>query len=71
MNPEDPVIVVTDTSVLVNFLCIDRMDLIAWHSHRFVITDHVTEAEEITEHYPEQQARLKAALATRHRQQLC
>ena len=61
MNVEDPVIVVTDTSVLVNFLCIDRMDLIARHSHRFVITDHVS--EEITEHYPEQQARLKAALA--------
>jgi predicted nucleic acid-binding protein len=26
-------IVVVDTSVLINFLCIDRMDLIAAHSH--------------------------------------
>ncbi len=55
------VVVVTDTSVLVNFLRIDRMDLIARHSHQFVITDHVV--EEITDHYPEQQARLDVALA--------
>ena len=55
------VIVVTDTSVLVNFLCIDRMDLIARHSHCFMITEHVM--EEITDHYPEQQARLNAVLA--------
>lgn len=54
------VVVITDTSVLVNFLCIDRMDLIARHSHRFVITEHVK--EEITDHYPEQQVRLNAAL---------
>lgn len=55
------VVVITDTSVLVNFLCIDRMDLIARHSHRFMITGHVI--EEITDHYPAQQARLSAALA--------
>ena len=30
-----------DTSVLINFLCIDRMDLIARHSHQFIVTDHV------------------------------
>jgi predicted nucleic acid-binding protein len=47
--------------VLVNFLCIDRVDLIARHSHRFMITGHVM--EEITDHYPEQQARMNAALA--------
>ncbi len=62
MNSEhQDVVVITDTSVLVNFLCIDRMDLIARHSHRFLITEHVK--EEITDHYPEQQARLNAALA--------
>src|SRR3990172_6802697 len=62
MNGEaQDVVVITDTSVLVNFLCIDRMDLIARHSHRFMITEHVM--EEITDHYPEQQARLTAALA--------
>ena len=61
MNGEGQgVVVVTDTSVLINFLRIDRMDLIARHSDRFVITGHVL--EEITEHYPEQQARLQAAL---------
>lgn len=63
MSTGDPVIVVTDTSVLVNFLCIDRMDFIAHHSHHFVITDHV--ADEITEHYPEQRSRLNGALAAR------
>jgi predicted nucleic acid-binding protein len=62
MNGEgQDVVVITDTSVLVNFLCIDRMDLIARHSHRFMITGHVM--EEITDHYPEQQARMNAALA--------
>lgn len=62
MNGEgQDVVVITDTSVLVNFLCIDRMDLIARHPHRFMITGHVM--EEITDHYPEQQARLNAALA--------
>lgn len=54
-------VVVADTSVLVNFLCIDRMDLIAGHSSHFVITDHV--AAEITDHYPGEQERLEAALA--------
>ena len=55
------VVVIADTSVLVNFLCIDRMDLLARHAHRFMITEHVK--EEITHHYPEQQVRLGAALA--------
>ena len=61
MGPGSRIVVVTDTSVLVNFLCIDRMDLIARHPDRFVITDHV--ADEITDHYPEQKARLSASLA--------
>ena len=59
-EPDPVVVVVTDTSVLVNFLCIDRMDLIAAHAYDFVMTDHV--ATEITDHYPEQQERLAAAL---------
>ena len=54
-------IVVSDTSVLVNFLRIDRMDLIGGLPDRFVITDHA--AAEIADHYPAQQARLQAALA--------
>lgn len=54
-------IVVSDTSVLVNFLRIDRMDLIGRHPFRFVVTDHV--AAEITDHYAEQKARFQAAVA--------
>lgn len=55
-------IVVLDTSVLVNFLRIDRMDLVARHSHGFTVTDHVV--AEITTAYPEQRARLAAARAS-------
>lgn len=54
-------VVVSDTSVLVNFLRIDRMDLIGGLPDRFVITDHA--AVEIANHYPAQQALLQAALA--------
>ena len=53
-------IVVADTSVLINFLRIDRMDLIAAHPASFIATDHV--AAEIADTYPEQQARYAAAL---------
>jgi predicted nucleic acid-binding protein len=55
-------IVVADTSVLINFLRIDRMDLIGHHSQRFLATDHV-EAE-ITSDYPEQRARYQTAIAS-------
>lgn len=52
---------VLDTSVLVNFLRIDRVDLLASHpSHEFIITEHVR--AEITQHYPDQLARLETAL---------
>ena len=44
-------IVVTDTSVLINFLRVDRMNLIAGHSHHFVVTGHV--AEETSCRYPD------------------
>ena len=54
-------IVVADTSVLINFLRIDRMDLIAAHPASFIATDHV--AAEIADTYPEQQARYAAALS--------
>jgi len=57
-------IVVADTSVLINFLKIDRMDLIGAYPRRFLATDHVT--GEIIDAYPEQQARYKAALAAQH-----
>lgn len=53
-------IVIADTSVLINFLAVNRMDLIKRHSCRFLITNHVS--REITEHYQEQISRLKEAL---------
>jgi predicted nucleic acid-binding protein len=56
-------IVITDTSVLVNFLVLDRVGLLSrlpdW---RFVVTDHVR--AEIIEHYHDQLRRLDQALAS-------
>ena len=53
-------ILVSDASVLINFLRIDQMDLIAAVSYEFMATDHV--ADEISEVYPEQRVRYQAAL---------
>lgn len=53
--------VLLDTSVLVNFLVVRRLDLLRDHpQHRFVVTDHVR--AEITQHYPDQRAQLEQAL---------
>ncbi len=54
-----PEIIVTDASVLMNFLRIDRMNLIADHSHDFIVTDHV--AAEVSDRYPEQRQRFGEA----------
>ena len=57
----DQIVVITDTSVLVNFLVIDRVELmVALPGQQFVVTDHVR--GEITEHYPDQLLRLENAL---------
>jgi predicted nucleic acid-binding protein len=56
-------IVVADTSVLVNFLRIDRMDLIGRYPRRFLATDHVD--AEITSSYPDQRLRYQRAVASR------
>lgn len=54
-------IVITDTSVLINFLVLDKAGLLArLPAHKFLVTDHVR--AEITAHYPEQLQRLEAAL---------
>lgn len=51
---------ILDTSVLLNFLKVDRLDLITQHlKYRFSVTDHVR--AEITQHYPGQLATLEAA----------
>jgi predicted nucleic acid-binding protein len=53
-------IVVADTSVLINFLKIDRMDLIGRYPGRLLATDHVE--SELADDYPEQRARYQAAV---------
>jgi predicted nucleic acid-binding protein len=55
-------IVVADTSVLLNFLKIGRMDLIGSHPRRFLATDHVE--NEITDET--QRAAFLAAVASGH-----
>lgn len=60
-------IVVTDTSVLINFLKIDRMDVIGRHPDGFIATDHV--AAEIAAQFRDQQARYARALAAGHIQE--
>lgn len=52
---------ILDTSVLINFLVLDRLDLLARHPrYRFLVTEHVR--AEIADHYPEERQRLEAAL---------
>jgi len=55
-------VIVADTSVLLNFIKIDRMDLIGLHPRRFLATDHVEhEIDDVV-----QRARLAAAVAAGH-----
>jgi predicted nucleic acid-binding protein len=61
-------IVVTDTSLLINFLVIDRVSLLSGCGYQIYITDHVI--SEVTAHYPEQIARLKKALDANQLQQI-
>lgn len=57
--------VLLDTSVLINFLAIDRIALLARHpDFRFVITEHVR--SEVTTHYRAQLDRLETALHEGH-----
>ncbi len=57
-------LLIADTSVLINFLKVDRMNLIGRHEPNCVITQHVV--DEVTELYPEQRERLQAAIADGH-----
>lgn len=52
--------VIADASVLINFLRVDRMDLIGDHPGFFIATDKV--ANEIS--YPDQKSRYEAALSS-------
>jgi predicted nucleic acid-binding protein len=53
-------ILVLDASVLVNFLCIDRVDLLRDHPSQILLTEHVV--DEITDAYPEQLVVLRNAI---------
>lgn len=53
-------IVVSDTSILINFLKIDRLDLLKSCSLHFLVTDHVR--GEITENFPDQFERFRVGL---------
>lgn len=59
-TPSRPELIVADTSVLINFLVIDRMDLLARYARRVLVTDHV--AGEITSTYPDERRRYEAAV---------
>ena len=65
MGAEAPTDVITDTSTLVNFLRIGRVDLLAGlTSYRFVVTNHVR--TEVTAFYPAQLANFEFALMAGH-----
>ncbi len=53
-------VVVSDTSVLINFLRIDRLDLMGNCSLHFLVTNHVR--EEVTDHFPDQSQRFQNGL---------
>jgi predicted nucleic acid-binding protein len=62
MPNSDKKILITDTSVLINFLNIDRLDLLTAFPGKFLITGHVV--DEITMDFPDQQTRLNAAITS-------
>ena len=57
-----PRAIVLDSSVLINFLRIGRVDLLTGLPLRFVVTTHV--AAEISDGFPKQREQFEAALAT-------
>lgn len=60
MPNNDKKILITDTSVLINFLNINRIDLLASFPGKFLITEHVV--DEITLDFSNQQDRLNLAI---------
>jgi len=63
-------VVITDTSVLINFLVLDQLHVLAQlKEFDFSVTDHVR--AEITEHFPEQLQRLNAAFEIGSINEIC
>lgn len=56
-----PSILILDASLLINFLKVDRMDIVQAYPAKILITEHVR--DEVTTAYPEQLARLDQAIA--------
>lgn len=54
-------VLILDASLLINFLKVDRVDLIQAYPAKILITEHVR--DEVTTAYPEQLARLDKAMA--------
>jgi predicted nucleic acid-binding protein len=61
MGTDAPAILILDSSVLINFLRIERMDLLQKHAPAIVITEHVT--QEITQSYPKEFGAFQAAIS--------
>jgi len=57
-------LLVADTSVLINFLNVDRMHLVGKHEPRCAITEHVL--QEVSGSYPKQQQVLQTAIRDGH-----
>lgn len=62
MGKDAPQVVVLDASVLINFLCIDRAELLAHTAQSVLITEHVV--AEVTDDFPDQLSRLNAAISS-------
>lgn len=55
--------VILDTTVLINFLCIERIDLLEKHSSDYIVTDHVD--DEVSNFYPDQRKCFERALKSK------
>lgn len=62
MSNSDKKVLITDTSVLINFLNINRLDLLIAFPGRFMITEHVV--DEVTLDFPDQKNRLNSAIVS-------
>ncbi len=56
----EDIILITDTSVLINFIYINRLDLLGLSQAKFYITNHVI--AEITDDFPDQKKILDDAI---------
>lgn len=60
MASSSPKIIITDTSVLINYLNVDKIELLRKLRDVFLITEHVI--NEVSQHYQSQYKRLQSAI---------